>query len=120
MCFISYLNPEELIASKNIICYKIVLKTKEKNKVTAYMNPSHIYTLEKLNKKIKLNVHQYNLRYHIYEGYHSIITKDYLKRKYTLIDNMVYVKCIIPKGTKYYKNVTEMVSENIIIKKIIK
>ena len=105
MClFINHLEPK--IADKDIVCYKLVERTKIKGIYKSkyqefeyvirqlYTNYFDIKYVDMLIKR------RYNLSaieegmFHSYENYLSAIT---------ILPNLVVLKCIIPKGTYYFE-----------------
>jgi len=125
MCFhIDYTNhPKIKVAGCNIACYKTgrlqpitlisdnILVTKRKFISSVrdfYYNFNEIYKTKFFSTEIK--------RGGINKGFHSYRSKPNVGSYY---NNIIVVKCIIPKGTKYFYNSfkEEYVSEAIIIKK---
>jgi hypothetical protein len=111
MCFsVDRNSPQRLIATENITVYKIA---------TSFMwglicKPSfhnYLYIKNKLQRKIDLYV---NYNDSIDEGYHSY--KNSETAKYFVLGNQSIFEFIIPKGSEYYENNTEIVSNQIIYK----
>ena len=105
MClFINHLEPK--IADKDIVCYKLVKRTKVKG-----VYKSNIQKFEYIIRQLYTNYfdikyvdmlikRRYNLSaieedmFHSYENYLSAIT---------ILPNLVVLKCIIPKGAYYFE-----------------
>lgn len=118
MCF-KLKSKRAKVAKKNIICYKASDLRRESKAVVSfrpYFVSSFKYLLNKKTKKVILSV---NCNETILEGYHSIKSKDnwWLERR---AENYKIGKFIIPKGTRYYENYEEYVSETLIFKGYIK
>ena len=115
MCFI-VTNKRVKIAKKNIVCYK-VSTFRQQGKLSTF-TPCYqncfTYIKNEPTTKVELMI-KYG---EIHRGYHSYITlkacRDVSYRK-TRIG-----KFIIPKGTRYYENEDEYVSETLIFKGYIK
>ena len=111
MCF--YTNHSlPKIAQKNIVCYKI-LNRRWSPHVPFY------YEKNKINEKVALIVVYSN---QIYQGYHSYKTFwQYIPKydDYASVPKSKFriYKMIIPKGSVYYENYQEYVSETIILKR---
>jgi len=112
MCFIiSDEHPEVKIAKRDITCYKEVIK----HRLSQYVKSDVMYFVYKLGKiyKRKMIVDNDNID----TGFHSYSNKCAINR---FRDDIIFVKCIIPKGSEYYYNPSwcEYVSNRIIIKEI--
>ena len=110
MCFIIDFNHQkQLVADKDIICYKRSDKYTDNKTFIPEWYCDFVY---KLGKRYKTRIHEDDG--FISKGFHSYSsTKRFTQFAYR------YVECIIPKGSKYYFNPTDMeyVSNQIIIKK---
>jgi hypothetical protein len=113
MCFIVDFNsnPFYKIADKDIVCYKLL----ESNYQPFYKSSKPPYKRRKLMPIVELNIQYINGEEEIFHGYHS-----YIKREEAIRIGDVFLdvdfhicKFIIPKGTKYYQNKNEYVSETI-------
>lgn len=125
MCFIiSEKYPTPKIAEKDIICYKIL------NRKTSPHQWWFVYKRNVRNEKVDLCPHQIwdegetpgsfpkvwiNEGYYSYKRY-GVIPKYNNYSQVPPAHFRIY-KMIIPKGTKYWENETEYVSETIILKK---
>lgn len=113
MCFIVYSN-KKLTANKNITCYKILEVVDEDSGMLLSQHREYVYflgELNKLNKKLSIDGRGYYSTIH--KGFHSY------RNRNTVVysENIIIFQCTIPKGTKYYKNSMEYVSDAIIINK---
>lgn len=122
MCFIiDPKQPDFKIAENDIDCYKLSWEDRE-NVVSDIFRPFHReYFTYTLNKKTKDEIvcPSFFGSDSINEGYHSF--KDESKLIGTFgITPRATGKFIIPKGTKYYENDYEYVSETLIFKGYIK
>ena len=124
MCFFTR-NPKVRISNKDIVVYKIVNGFVEDDGKKYYTSLFYgkDYELGELNEEIEIE--PYNPYrsikkppiYRVEKGYHSYISIEEIVGNNTSM--MMYpkalVKCIVPKGSKYMKNDSEIVSSNIII-----
>lgn len=118
MCFIiDKKHKKEKIASKNIICYKILeMKNIKIKGIFSSPYQKFIYNFKEkthyianTNKLLKIDNQDYNNNIIIYNGLHSYSTiknAELHKNNLSLIydDKVEIFECIIPKGTKYYYN----------------
>ena len=115
MCFdISEKYPNALIAKKDIICYKIVFDKGEWYSHNGYEAAcqSYAYYPAKTTKRVDIESTRFHVT--IYEGYHSFRSLKVLKEEQkNWDDSLIGIKMIIPKGTLYYKNDREYVSERL-------
>ena len=111
MCFETTYSNKELIAEKDIFCWKYL---QEDNYAPCW--GTFLYKPKEVCKKVELRIietRESDTGTGINEGYHSYkhfkLAPDWIrsdtKRK----------KFIIPKGTRYYENDTEYVSETIML-----
>jgi hypothetical protein len=111
MCFIKE-NNELLTAKKDIICYKYIYK----NLVSSVREFQY-----ELNKKYYIRFWRLKNLFYVFNNYDEINDKFIFIgfHSYHLTNHMpkVNYECIIPKGSKYYKNCEQYVSNSIIIKK---
>lgn len=135
MCFTKVTRSKRMIADKDIICYKII-KFKSKNSGTAlYFSrfkyqfgvlniiPAHKTTL--IGKQCEINI-----GFHSYRFYRDIESRRLKKRLPNIIKNLgdinyfsldeVAVRCVIPKGSFYWMNHNQYVSNKIIVKEYVK
>ena len=99
MCLTNLTTKKPLIAEKDIICWKVVIIENEEI-LSSYKNFKYTFNElfeEELMKKSNGDISK---------GFHSFKTKKDAKWESTLWgddSNEVVVKCIIPKGAKYYE-----------------
>ena len=117
MCFHVDLNhPDPLVAEEDIQCIKVI-----NDDFTSFFK-NYPYKLGEINPKEELKeitLPVSHIKY-IDKGYYSYYYD--FQRHFSGSYSCLLVKCIIPKGTKYYKNdnTREYVSETIIIEKVLK
>lgn len=129
MCFIIKDQKDALIAKDNIICYKLLWQVPKESKraygMADYLSPFQLFRYNKFKTyyqrfKIKLKGKKYgdqiNIGFHAFNSV-KIAEGEMLTRK--RLKNMRIVKCIIPKGAKYFKNKREIVSDKIIVREIV-
>lgn len=134
MCF--YVDPFRKkiahLAKEDIICYKLICRKIYENDYRGVFIPSFIYqfnTVMKIKDKLKVINNQIHEGFHSYYSIDDIHLKTYLKTKGTgyrcrsKVNHEIHVpvRCVIPKGSRYYKNdnVKEFVSDALIIKEIL-
>lgn len=110
MCFwIEEGKEEPMVAQEDIIVYKYLRKAV----LGGLISPLKIKWWTFVNKffvrRVRITANQFG---EVHKGYHSYNTKDICWRSW---DDNVY-ELIIPKGTKYYENSQERVSERLLIK----
>lgn len=121
MCLITK-SKDYKIAEEDIVCYKVL--DKEFNS----LNGLHRYTIGEENPYKDMELWNFNSlepSWYIECGYHSFNNYDdvcTLYRRHIIITDYMIVKCVIPKGTRYYEGKhtypwgpTGYVSENIIV-----
>lgn len=130
MCWTSSTKPKLQTAKKNIVVYKVVRLNEN---IIESLIQEFRYVLGRKYKLPALSLYftppelfGSDAHYDVYEGFHSYntyvdallqqelncsVTSSYVKTK--------VVACIIPKGSKYYRNETVTVSNSIIIAKIL-
>lgn len=132
MCWTSRTKPKLQTAKKNIVVYKVVRLNEN---IIESLIKRFRYELERKYEIPKLKLlppecfdfdSDYGLLYKVYEGFHSYNTyvDALLQHELNCFDPFSYVKtkvveCIIPKGSKYYRNETVTVSNAIIIGRIL-
>ena len=109
MCFfISSKSRKIQVANENIVCYKVCKNlNKEKTKITSLYRDFR-YTLHK-----SVQVESFGrsfMRETIHWGLHSFIKFEDARATVSIREHEKVVKCIIPKGTKYYQNNSEYCS----------
>jgi hypothetical protein len=107
MCF--YIHQDHIdakIAENDITCYKILTRKKNKDLVSPYIGSEVI-----LGEKVEQKLERYGFSIDI--GIHSCSTfLSAVKRRFEMWagthccepGKKIIIKCIIPKGTKYYYN----------------
>jgi hypothetical protein len=102
---------KELIAKKDIICYKTVYKTGAGTMRSLVQNFEYrIGGCYKLKGGQRLRADYYTID----TGFHSY------KRLPNPSASSVIVRCIIPMGAKYWKNEVHFVSNKLFIKEFVK
>lgn len=118
MCLVTN-NPEH-IAKEDITCYKVVFL--EGNKLLSFYYGFE-YILNNLYTTVILSIRDIIEEDYIYieKAFHSYTSLDsamkFLQRR--VFSNAVIVKCIIPKGAKFYQDGECFASSQIIIKQIL-
>jgi hypothetical protein len=126
MCFQLNKDSKPLIADKDITCYKTLRcykHTELRSSIQGFR-----YFIGKINPKVRLDVSyassvtaSSNILIHqvkeINRGYHSYIRDHSMGPEllYFAVGIELSFKCTIPKGTKYYMNDLQYVSETIIV-----
>ena len=113
MCLIlEYLEPK--VADKDIVCYKLVKRTKSKDVYKSnfqrfeyiisqlYTNNLDIKLVDRIIKKLRPSYPYYIDAYTIDKGMFHSYTNYMPFKLFTLPDESI-LKCIIPKGAYYYK-----------------
>ena len=109
MCFIvSPCNTKVKIAEKDIICWKIMFPNPDGHYISAVRCKTYTKH-ERYNIKFRIKNMNREPFSEINIGFHSFKKKQYHSKWAAL------VKCIIPKGTRYFENDIHFVSESIII-----
>ena len=111
MCFVTTESVKAKIAKNDIKCWKVLFPRLGGNKYESPVESFHYHPGRK-TKKVILN--KVNSRI-INEGYHSYITKKDAENSSLMCGSKEIYKMIIPKGTRYFSNSTEYVSETIIL-----
>lgn len=116
MCLLTN-NTYKYTAEKDIVCYKIVnLRDKE---ITSYWFKFSYELNRKYTTQVLQPIFTKNGDIRIEKGFHSYrnlgIAKDYIYYDMFNLLPEIIVKCIVPKGSEYYINSQEMVSNKIII-----
>ena len=118
MCLVTN-NPEQ-IAKEDITCYKVV--SLEGNKLLSFYQGFE-YILNNLYTTVISYTHDlieedYICIERAFHSYTSLDSAIRFLQKYTF-SNAVIVKCIIPKGAKFYQDYECFASSQIIIKQIL-
>lgn len=137
MCFRKLYGSTRQIAAEDIKCYKI-LEFDSPQSATAY-HYNYRYLFHKVNiipgLKLSSDTVEINRGFHSYIHYKSI-ERFRLKKRFSAIlkgtkkskvwfksyylEKRVAVRCVIPKGSFYWKNDTEYVSNQIIVEEFVK
>ena len=96
MCF-TITTPEK-IAKKDIVCWKLFYKKGEKTYLSKYQDTR--YYLNKIYTTKRFGTDGYTIN----EGRHSYSTRKEAHRVGSWSNYVIAVKCVIPKGAKYYYN----------------
>lgn len=124
MCLITK-QKKPKIAKEDIIVYKVLVNYGNR------LHSPYQWYLYKLNElvtidKFGIDYSRINTKlFFIYEGLHSYISKELAfkeQKSWVPIENISVYEGIVPKGSEYYvsKDRTELVSNNLIIKRKIK
>lgn len=118
MCLVT-INPEQ-IAKEDITCYKVVFL--KDNKLLSFYQGFE-YILNNLYTTVISYTHDLIEEDYICieRAFHSYISLDYAMKFLQAheINNAAIVKCIIPKGAKFYQDYECFASSQIIIKQIL-
>lgn len=94
-------NPSVLLeAVEDIVCYKVICKYIHKN---GYHTPYRLFPItigDTYKSKLELIEREYKYGNSVEKGLHSFCNLDDVL---TIDSAEIIVKCIIPKGSKYYK-----------------
>jgi len=115
MCFtISEKFPQPLVAKRDITCYKLVFDKGGWRTRTGYEAACQRYAYYPGRRTKRVVIKPLIVEKNIYEGYHSYRSLKVVKKEQKRwCDDLVPIKLIIPKGTTYYKNDREYVSERL-------
>ena len=117
-------NSIPIIAKKDITCYKIYNKTGEGCLSSPYLG--HIPSIQNFTKLESTPIMMGFGKYIIKKGFHSFKhlkdAKHEIKWYPFIYKNNIIYKCIIPKGSKYYRGISAgsitYCSESLILKEI--
>ncbi len=117
MCLLTN-NLHKYIAEKDIVCYKIVYL--QGKKIISFWFDFPYELNRKYTTQVLQPIPVPNGDIRIEKGFHSYRNLYTAKRDvwFSLMESLVIVKCIVPKGSEYYINNKEMVSNQIIIVEI--
>lgn len=111
MCLIIRKNAKVKTAKKDIVCYKVVEKRVKSGYVTPFFNMPISIGEEYGDASLKKKITYFSIV--VEEGYHSLKTfEDAMDYTAMLMlahqfCSFAIVKCVIPKGAKYYDGMTE-------------
>jgi len=125
MCFFIPEDQEVQIADKDITCFKSVWANTYPFKYVYSLYQNFEYHFNEIYRKADFPVikNEHNITNDkikiIYKGFHSHMKLNKTIKRQSSIYNTIIVKCVIPKGSKYFFNdqYNEYVSGLIIIKK---
>ena len=126
MClYVKKENAKLITAEKDITCYKILRKSKDRFGIVSYNTPFYGFRIELGEREVAAGYQNFHHRESAYLKRYTYVAsggfihtfssmqgiKSFLKNwriDYAMyIDNIVVVKCHIPKGAQYYKGVFE-------------
>ena len=122
MCYIGRLDDDSSVAkmaTEDIVVWKVGVNT-GRFKCDKIKAPFMPYSYNKKYHKVKevniliIDALQKML---IYEGLHSYVSFKFTNKYSDLIPNKCYCKCYIPKGSIYFSNDEEIVSQELIFDK---
>ena len=124
MCLTNLTTKQPKTAKEDIICYKLLIETFE-GLLRAYFR-EFFYTIGKLYTlpHFTYSTNPFWEAPQVGQGFHSYSIPDYPINRSKRYKSFIAVKCIIPKGTKYWKGDQEgghtcYASRAIIIKEIL-
>lgn len=112
-------NKNPYTANKNIVVYKILLKSFFKEIVSPYWGFVYkLRTLYSTSLSVRQSLHS-NKLYLIEAGLHAYTSIDKAKKEIVYFNRATIYRCIIPKGSLYYINEkdNEIVSNQLIVKR---
>lgn len=100
-----------LIAEKDITCYKIYTYLEYRDE---YRSPFRLDSIKKFNEVIHVPIFLDSIEENqVYLGFHTFCNEEDAKYLATLFSYKVF-KCIIPRGSKYYKGIVDSAPEQFI------
>lgn len=125
MCWSSKYPPIRRSAPTSLIVYKVVVYISPSRCRSFVMWFDYIYKHEYIEPYLNIEEFKDIHRWKIYRGFHSFVSLDKAVEEYkkaSLGDRRIaLVECIIPKDSTFYKNeIGEIVSDRIIINRILK
>ena len=118
MCLETY-NKNPYTANKNIVVYKIMLKSFFEEIISPYWGFVYkLRTLYSTSLSVRQSLHS-NKLYLIEKGLHAYTSIDKVKQEIEFFNKATIYRCIIPKGSLYYINEqdNEIVSNQLIVKR---
>lgn len=98
-----------LVAEKDIICYKVYMYSGLEGE---YKSPFQLYRIKKFNKVIHVPKFLDPIKGNeVYLGFHTFCNKEDAICFAECCCSYTVFKCIIPKGSKYYKGVSDSILE---------
>lgn len=125
MCWTSKYPPIRRSAPTSLIVYKVVVYISPSRCRSFVMWFDYIYKHEYIEPYLNIEEFKDIHRWKIYRGFHSFVSLDKVVEEYkkAALRNrrIALVECIIPKDSTFYKNeIGEIVSDRIIINRILK
>lgn len=94
-----------LVAEEDMTCYKVYMYFERRDE---YKSPFQPYCIKKFNKVIHVPEFLDPIEGNeVYLGFHTFCNEEDAKYLATLFSYKVF-KCIIPRGSKYYKGITAL------------
>lgn len=109
MCFETTKSAKAKIADKDIECWKVLSPN---NSAPCY---NYKYRKNRQTTRIPVKILIGDYQAIVTRGYHSYKSKDIARNSWLREYNSLIKKFIIPKGTRYYSNRIEYVSETIML-----
>lgn len=125
MCWTSKYPPIRRSAPTSLIVYKVVVYISPSRCRSFVMWFDYIYKHEYIEPYLNIEEFKDIYRWKIYRGFHSFVSLDKAVEEYKKASlrnrRIALVECIIPKDSTFYKNeIGEIVSDRIIINRILK
>lgn len=125
MCWLSKYPPIRRSAPTSLIVYKVVVYISPSRCRSFVMWFDYIYKHEYIEPYLNIEEFKDIHRWKIYRGFHSFVSLDKAVEEYKKVSlgdrRIALVECIIPKDSTFYKNeIGEIVSDRIIINRILK
>lgn len=125
MCWSSKYPPIRRSAPTSLIVYKVVVYISPSRCRSFVMWFDYIYKHEYIEPYLSIEEFKDIHRWKIYRGFHSFVSLDKAVEEYKKVSlgdrRIAFVECIIPKDSTFYKNeIGEIVSDRIIINRILK
>ena len=113
MCLLT-INPIPKIADKDIVCYKLVVRTKIKGIYKSYFQGFEYIIRQLYTNNLDIRFANKSMKRYFYTGFYKIeegMFHSYVSHLYPAIlrplPNHTLLKCIIPKGAYYFKGFFE-------------
>lgn len=120
MCYTGYLNDDSSVAkmaTEDIKVWKVMVTCGEYFRAPHMLNYIYPNTRLQVSNQLGVNInHPFN-RIYIHEGLHSYSSLHSYLNRIRNTDESVITECYIPKGSVYFTNGEECVSQNLIFDK---